>query len=454
MLRHAHIAALACCIEPERERHSCCPRLSPGCDTRRSNQAPGRQPAEATCCPLLPRPDDPACRCYRWICSQGLSPWLLMLAAEGRAATPVAMPRYVTVLRSATYAIRCAPARLSGAGSGAHKQHQAHRLQGAIALSSGVLACPPCSQIRPYLNLHATRVDDVQPRYRCSALPNAKTTGGKHDQTFSEHSLRCRPAGLCWHRCVVLPTCSDIRLEQCHRHAQGLPDDQGLPPVAEPLSPAHELMLPPPDAGCRSVLADAAAKCWFPPALTAPAGVLTLRWRQGAAAPAPPHWKPTQRTAPAAAPGPPPRPPAPGVNCIGRDVDCVCVSSICHGTEQLLQSPIMPSSQAGCGHDPCLIRFSAQSCLLSTSSSSYAAHVHEVHAASGDATSIAALPSRPAAARAPSCCHSSSASHCVCVCPGTAPGPRCKAAFRHVANAAVDRKADAFTLLHAGRFEN
>jgi hypothetical protein len=33
------------------------------------------------------------------------------------------------------------------------------------ALAAGVLACPPCSQIKPYLSFHATKVDDVQPCY-------------------------------------------------------------------------------------------------------------------------------------------------------------------------------------------------------------------------------------------------------------------------------------------------
>ena len=162
-----------------------------------------------------------------------------------------------------------------------------------------------------------------------------------------------------------------------NRHAQGSPDDQGLPPVGEPLSTAHELMLPPPDAGCgtlsplvdvrkmesiamaadmcrRQVLGmqaagfwkpDAAGACSHPPALPAPAGLLTLRWRQEAAAPVPPRRMLTQRVAPAAAPGPPLTPPAPGVSHTSRDVHCVCMYFFCYGTEQLLQTPIMPGCQ-------------------------------------------------------------------------------------------------------------
>ena len=59
MLRHAHMAALACCIG-QKQRHTRAAQLCSWavtcCDTRRSNQAPSRRqrrPRAAHCCPGL-----------------------------------------------------------------------------------------------------------------------------------------------------------------------------------------------------------------------------------------------------------------------------------------------------------------------------------------------------------------------------------------------------------------
>jgi hypothetical protein len=106
MLLHAHMAALACNIGKHGKAHACCtavflelsPAVTSGAAIR--PRAASRRRPRATA----------------------------VLATGGRAATPVAILRYVTVLSSATYAMCCPPAMLSRAGSGAHKQHQAHRL--------------------------------------------------------------------------------------------------------------------------------------------------------------------------------------------------------------------------------------------------------------------------------------------------------------------------------------
>jgi hypothetical protein len=48
------------------------------------------------------------------------------------------------------------------------------------------------------------------PSLQCSALPNANITSDEHDQTPSEHSLKCRPCRNGLVSCAVLPTCKDI----------------------------------------------------------------------------------------------------------------------------------------------------------------------------------------------------------------------------------------------------
>ena len=147
------------------------------CDIRRSHQAPDRQPAEATRRPLLPRPDDPACSCFHLICSQtepnGFLCW------QQKDALPPMYPYRAMLECLGRQPMRCAAPLQCSAGPGAEIQAASGApsvgVHSWLALASGVLACPPCSQIRPYIILHVPKVDDVQPRYIAQHCQNPRS---------------------------------------------------------------------------------------------------------------------------------------------------------------------------------------------------------------------------------------------------------------------------------------
>ena len=277
-----------------------------------------------------------------------------------------------------------------------------------------------CSPAHPaakssHISIFTPPMDDVQPCY--SAQHCQKPRSQLISMTRLSPST-IRDAGL---KDCQVSMCSATHMQRYwngpNRHTQGSPDDQGLPHVAKPLSPAHELMLPPPDAGCRSITGDAAAECWLPSAPPAPVEVVRLQGRRAAATPAPLHLQPTQRTAPVAASGPPLAPPAPGANHTGHDVHCLHVFLLSqHRTAATITRPGGFPTQAR--SPPCLIHLERAMLVCSAPA---AVHLlltcsrsvrwwRSAQPALGGTTSVAAPPSRPAAARAPSCCHSSSAS--------------------------------------------